>query len=64
MSGKACHSEVETIGAARDVNLEAAQGEFVCVYGASGSGKSTLLNLLARKPRRSCDRPHYGQRRR
>jgi NitT/TauT family transport system ATP-binding protein len=29
------------------IDLEASQGEFVCVLGASGCGKSTLLSLLA-----------------
>ncbi len=29
------------------INLNAAQGEFVCVLGASGCGKSTLLSLVA-----------------
>lgn len=40
-------SEAETVWAARDVDLVANPGEFVCVFGASGSGKSTLVNLLA-----------------
>ena len=31
----------------KDVNLEIADGEFICVLGKSGCGKSTLLNLLA-----------------
>ena len=30
-----------------DVNLEVAQGEFVCLLGPSGCGKSTLLNVCA-----------------
>ncbi|MDD6134209.1 MAG: ABC transporter ATP-binding protein [Selenomonadaceae bacterium] len=30
-----------------DVNLEVADGEFICILGKSGCGKSTLLNLLA-----------------
>lgn len=30
-----------------EINLEIADGEFVCIVGASGSGKSTLLNLVA-----------------
>lgn len=31
----------------KNINLEIASGEFVCVVGASGCGKSTLLNLIA-----------------
>lgn len=30
-----------------DVNLEVADGEFICILGKSGCGKSTFLNLLA-----------------
>lgn len=30
-----------------DINLEIADGEFVCIVGPSGCGKSTLLNLIA-----------------
>ncbi len=33
--------------ALRDVELDVAQQEFLCVVGASGCGKSTLLNLIA-----------------
>lgn len=31
----------------RNVNLNVAQGEFVCLLGPSGCGKSTLLNTIA-----------------
>jgi len=30
-----------------NINLEVAQGEFVCVIGHSGCGKSTLLNMVS-----------------
>lgn len=34
------------VRALKDVNLTAAQGEFLAIVGTSGSGKSTLLNLI------------------
>lgn len=37
----------EKVYALRDVNLDIARGEMVCLLGPSGSGKSTLLNALA-----------------
>ena len=33
--------------ALRDINLQVAQGEFICVIGHSGCGKSTLLNMVS-----------------
>jgi NitT/TauT family transport system ATP-binding protein len=38
-----------------DVDLEIAEGQFVCLLGPSGCGKSTLLNLIA-----GLDRPDEG----
>ena len=37
----------ETYLALEDVNLEIADGEFVCLVGHSGCGKSTMLSLIA-----------------
>jgi putative ABC transport system ATP-binding protein len=39
----------------RGIDLDIAEGEFVCVMGPSGSGKSTLLHLLA-----GLDQPSSG----
>jgi nitrate/nitrite transport system ATP-binding protein len=33
--------------ALKDINLDVAQGEFICVIGHSGCGKSTLLNMVS-----------------
>lgn len=33
--------------ALKDINLEIASGEFICLLGPSGCGKSTLLNAIA-----------------
>ena len=30
-----------------EINLEVAEGEFVCIVGPSGCGKTTLLNIIA-----------------
>lgn len=35
------------VHALEDVNLEIADGEFVCLVGLSGCGKTTLLNILS-----------------
>jgi NitT/TauT family transport system ATP-binding protein len=41
--------------ALKEVDLEVAEREFLCIVGASGCGKSTLLNLIA-----DLDRPTTG----
>lgn len=44
---KIYHGARQTVQALQDINLQVAEGEFVCLLGASGCGKSTLLNLIA-----------------
>ena len=44
------------VGVLKDVSLEVAEGQVVCIVGASGAGKSTLLHILG-----SLDRPDSGQ---
>ena len=58
----------------KDVSIDIAPSEFVCIVGPSGCGKSTLLNIVAgflspgrrRNPhrRQAGDRPRHGPRRR
>jgi NitT/TauT family transport system ATP-binding protein len=44
------------------IDLEVAEGEFVCLLGASGCGKSTLLMLVAGLDRPDCGELHaHGQ---
>ena len=44
------------VGVLKDVSLEVAEGQVVCIVGASGAGKSTLLHILG-----SLDRPDSGE---
>jgi ABC-type nitrate/sulfonate/bicarbonate transport system ATPase subunit len=37
----------EAVTVLQNINLEVAEGEFVCLLGPSGCGKSTLLNVIA-----------------
>ena len=41
------HKNFGSVVAARDVNLELSDGQFVCFLGPSGCGKTTLLRLIA-----------------
>ncbi|HEX6791676.1 MAG TPA: ABC transporter ATP-binding protein [Candidatus Krumholzibacteria bacterium] len=44
------------VGVLKDVSLEVAEGQVICIVGASGAGKSTLLHILG-----SLDRPDAGE---
>jgi NitT/TauT family transport system ATP-binding protein len=44
---KTYHGARQTVEALQNINLQVAEGEFVCLLGTSGCGKSTLLNLIA-----------------
>ena len=47
VSKRFAHTNGDPIEVLRDINLEIAEGEFVCIVGPSGCGKSTLLYLIA-----------------
>jgi NitT/TauT family transport system ATP-binding protein len=44
---KQFYSRNTTVVALQDINMQVAQGEFVCTVGTSGCGKTTLLRLIA-----------------
>ena len=54
--GKVFGHGAGAVTALRDIDLNVAPGEFVCLLGASGCGKSTLLNLVA-----DLDAPSTGE---
>lgn len=45
--GMTFHSNGKTIQVLNDINLDVAEGEFLCLLGPSGCGKSTLLSAMA-----------------
>jgi NitT/TauT family transport system ATP-binding protein len=45
MTFKATDKTKADVNVLEDINLEVADGEFVCIVGPSGCGKSTLLNI-------------------
>jgi len=49
-------SEVSSVIALENINLNIGEGEFVCFVGPSGCGKTTLLNILA-----GLDKPTSGE---
>ena len=48
-------------GAATDVTVEVAKGEYVSIIGHSGCGKSTLLNIVAGLDHRDARRRAAGE---
>ena len=53
---KIFHRDTIPVTALEDINLEVADGEFLCLMGPSGSGKTTLLNIIA-----GIDQPSSGE---
>jgi putative ABC transport system ATP-binding protein len=53
---KIFHRDTIPVTALEDINLEVAEGEFLCLMGPSGSGKTTLLNIIA-----GIDQPSSGE---
>lgn len=50
-----------TLEVLKNINMEVAQGEVVCIIGPSGSGKSTLLRSLNHLERISSGRIYVGE---
>ena len=53
---KVFHRDTIPVTALEEINLEVADGEFLCLMGPSGSGKTTLLNIIA-----GIDQPSSGE---
>jgi putative ABC transport system ATP-binding protein len=53
---KVFHRDTIPVTALEEINLEVADGEFLCLMGPSGSGKTTLLNIIA-----GIDQPSGGE---
>jgi putative ABC transport system ATP-binding protein len=53
---KVFHRDTIPVTALEDIDLEVADGEFLCLMGPSGSGKTTLLNIIA-----GIDQPSSGE---
>jgi multiple sugar transport system ATP-binding protein len=51
------------VAAVRDLNLQAATGEFLCILGPSGCGKSSTMRMLAGLEHISAGDIHFGERR-
>jgi putative ABC transport system ATP-binding protein len=53
---KVFHRDEILVTALENINIEVADGEFLCLMGPSGSGKTTLLNIIA-----GIDQPSKGE---